>query len=277
MLYLFAFDLDGTLLSFDKSISKSNINALREINDAGHHITLASGRLGSSIMNYKDILKIPFSTITLNGAAAYLGGAGEAEPLIREPLQKHYSEKLIVFSEKARSENEFGFILNFYHKDKLYTSINNRGSRWQKLYYHETKSNYNYVEDFLTMIEREPEKILLVGDEQLLDKMENEFRQKWDDEVYIVRTWKHYLEFLKKDINKGFALSQLATKLNIQRDNCIAFGDGDNDSEMIAFAGEGIAVSNGSEKVKLVAKKVSKWSNDEDAIAREWEIIKNRL
>lgn len=275
---LFAFDLDGTLLNSQKEISPDTIKAIREMHEKGHVIVLASGRLGSSLMLYDSVLGIPFSTVTLNGAAAYNGGAGHSVPIFNLPLQKNFSSEIIKYY-KGNSVNlkgEKDFALNFYCNNTLYTELKNKESEWVKLYIKETSSVYEFVDDLNSLKDKEPEKILLCGKEEVLNHIEKRYRNKWDKDVYIVRTWDRYLEFLNKDVNKAVALQKIAINHGISNEKIVAFGDGDNDAPMLKIAGLGIAVKNGTPSVKLAADKISEFTNDEDVIAKEWELIKKR-
>jgi predicted Fe-Mo cluster-binding NifX family protein len=107
-----------------------------------------------------------------------------------------------------------------------------------------------------------------------MDKQESFFRSLWKDEIYICRTWDYYLEFLNPHANKGDGLTALAESYGLGIDDVIAFGDASNDIPMLKSAGLGIAVGNASDEVKAAAKKVSEWTNDQDAVAKEWEILK---
>lgn len=273
---LFAFDLDGTLLNSDKEISKKTISAIQEMHSFGHIIVLASGRIGSSLMKYENALGVPFSTVSLNGAAAYEGGAGNSNYLFQLPLQKEYSSQLISFyKNKSKSFNgEDLFSINFYNSDKLYTEESKRESEWVKLYIKETASEFNFVSSIDELIDLEPEKILFCGKPDILDSIEEEFVDKWSEDVYIVRTWDRYLEFLHKNVNKAIALEKVAASHDISMKDVVAFGDGDNDSPMLKAAGFGIAVQNGTSKAKLASNKVSEFNNDQDVIAKEWDILK---
>lgn len=275
---LFAFDLDGTLLNSRKEISPDTIKAIREMYEKGHVIVLASGRLGSSLMRYDTVLGIPFSTVTLNGAAAYNGGAGHSVPIFNLPLQKEFSSEIIKFYKEnsVNSKGEMDFSLNFYCNNALYTEFKNKDSEWVKLYIKETASVYEFIDDLNYLRDKEPEKILLCGKEKILNDIEKTYRSKWGNNVYIVRTWDRYLEFLNKNVNKAVALGKIAANHGISNKNVIAFGDGDNDAPMLEMAGLGIAVKNGTSSVKEAADKISDFTNDEDVIAKEWELIKQR-
>nr|WP_281725889.1 HAD family hydrolase [Lachnoclostridium phocaeense] len=74
-----------------------------------------------------------------------------------------------------------------------------------------------------------------------------------------------------KDAGKGSALRFLLEYLGLEQAESAAFGDGDNDRGMLAFAGIGIAVANGSQGCLQAADHVTS-SNDEDGVAEgvEW-------
>lgn len=56
--------------------------------------------------------------------------------------------------------------------------------------------------------------------------------------------------------------------------NIMAFGDADNDKEMLAMVGRGVCMAQGSSAAKQAASShISQWKNDEDAIARELLIL----
>ena len=59
----------------------------------------------------------------------------------------------------------------------------------------------------------------------------------------------------------------------IDMEDTVAFGDGDNDSDMIRDVGYGIAMANGRDVVKKVAKRVTEFTNDEDGVAKMLSIL----
>jgi hydroxymethylpyrimidine pyrophosphatase-like HAD family hydrolase len=116
-----------------------------------------------------------------------------------------------------------------------------------------------------------------VGPAPVIDKEERYFRNLWGDSVYICRTWDHYLEFLDPRANKGSGLESLAAACGITWPEIAAFGDAANDIPMLEKAGLGIAMANAPDEVKRAAKRVSPWTNNEDGVAKEWEMIKKKI
>jgi hydroxymethylpyrimidine pyrophosphatase-like HAD family hydrolase len=80
-----------------------------------------------------------------------------------------------------------------------------------------------------------------------------------------------FVEVLHPRANKEMALRELCKQLDIGMEHVVAFGDGDNDKEMLGSVGLGVAVKNAVPQAKRRAAHVSPLTNDEDAVARELE------
>jgi Cof subfamily protein (haloacid dehalogenase superfamily) len=268
---LFAFDLDGTLLNSKKELSHENIHALNEMIEIGVIVVLASGRLGSSMAKYAKIFNNKVAMLTMNGSMVYMNGNGKLEQIYSEVLSVEYSNYLIDYAK----DKPYG--LNFYLDEKLYAVINQDNQKWYDLYYDQTESPFVFLDSFDSLRTKAPSKVLLVGDSELLDREQSYFKNLWSDSVYMCRTWHHYLEFMNIGVNKGKGIQKLAQRLNIENHEIVAFGDAENDIPMLQVAGLGIAMNNAELQVKEAAKKVSRWTNDESGIAKEWELIKKEL
>ena len=73
--------------------------------------------------------------------------------------------------------------------------------------------------------------------------------------------------------NKGKALKKIAEYYNINKEHIIAFGDADNDIELLKYAGISVAMKNGEEKIKEIAKLISLEDNNNDGIKLTLEKI----
>lgn len=77
-----------------------------------------------------------------------------------------------------------------------------------------------------------------------------------------------YVDLVNKGMNKAVGLKQLAMELNIESNQIVAFGDGQNDEEMLKFAGYSIAPSNAIPEVKKLVDKVI-GSNNDSSVQKE--------
>lgn len=268
---LFAFDLDGTLLNNKKDLSPDNINALHEIVETGNIIALASGRISGSMIPYADKLKKKVALLTLNGAVVYKDAFNLSEPVYDIPLPYEYADFLIQYA----YDKSFG--LNYYLNEKLYAVKQANNYQWYDLYYEQTSSEYSFVQSFDHFSGKTPSKIIFIGNPEELDSQEDYFKNLWGDSVYICRTWDYYLEFLNIKANKGSGIEALANALNIELSDIVAFGDAPNDIPMLEKVGLGIAMKNADPEVKSIASRVSSYTNDENGIAQEWELLKKEF
>lgn len=113
----------------------------------------------------------------------------------------------------------------------------------------------------------DPTKNIIITDHPERERLHDEWVARWGDKTTIVKTDPEYLEFLNRDTDKGVALEGLCRALGIPLEQAMAVGDGDNDAEMLARAGLGVAMANATEKTRAAADEVSPLTNAEDGVA----------
>jgi hydroxymethylpyrimidine pyrophosphatase-like HAD family hydrolase len=106
---------------------------------------------------------------------------------------------------------------------------------------------------------------IVVGSEDKKREM-NEAIHARTSEVYTTSSVHQLLEISDRHSGKGRALEALSQMLGIPRENTAAFGDADNDAQMLSWAGTGVAVANASDAAKAAADLVTK-RHDEDGVA----------
>jgi Cof subfamily protein (haloacid dehalogenase superfamily) len=265
---LLAFDLDGTLLNDKKQISPQNTRALREMAEQGATIAFATGRLGSSVRRYVKPPLEDTSLLILNGAEVYTGRRLGSRRVHYAPLASEVADFLIGYAEGRE------FVCNYYIDSRLYAVRTLKTRPWIDVYFGQTGSKYKFVPSLGRFKGRRPSKVIFVGAAEVIDKEEKYFRKRWGDSVYVCRTWDHYLEFLDPLATKAMGLGALADAYAVGWQEIAAFGDAANDIPMLQKAGLGIAMANASDDVKRAAARVSKWTNNDDGVAKEWELLK---
>src|SRR5699024_11285743 len=70
----------------------------------------------------------------------------------------------------------------------------------------------------------------------------------------------------KKGINKAVGVDYARSYLDIPQKNTIAFGDEDNDTEMLQYVEHGVAMKNGIDDIKAISKYVTKYNNNNNGI-----------
>ena len=105
-------------------------------------------------------------------------------------------------------------------------------------------------------------KAMILGEKEKLDEAVKNIPKEYFEKYNALRTVSFIFEFM----NKECTLKALCKHLGISPNEVIAFGDGDNDIDMLQFAGIGVAMGNASHYVKSKADYVT-LSNEEDGIA----------
>ena len=83
--------------------------------------------------------------------------------------------------------------------------------------------------------------------------------------IDIIESGFSFTELVPKGVNKGAALQIVSEMLDLSRKEIIAFGDNENDIEMLQFAGTGAAMGNAPDHVKAHADIVT-GTNDDNGI-----------
>jgi Cof subfamily protein (haloacid dehalogenase superfamily) len=195
----------------------------------------------------------------INDPVVCYQGAVIADPISGRWL-RHEPIPLEAAREAIGAVEGEGFPLNCYVDDELYvarhTPESERYARFQQLEVHA-------VGDLLAWLREPPTKLVAVGDPDELDGLEVRMKARFDGRLYISKSLPFFLEFASRDVTKGAGLEFLAQHLGFARERTVAFGDGENDVELVDWAGYGVAVDNAHERVKAVADLVCPPVGDE--------------
>ena len=101
-----------------------------------------------------------------------------------------------------------------------------------------------------------PTKLLLVADPAVVERQVARLADIFDERLAVIRSHAMFGELTALGISKGHALSQLATSLEIPREQVLAIGDQENDLSMIEWAGLGLAMGNAVPVVRDAAAAV---------------------
>jgi Cof subfamily protein (haloacid dehalogenase superfamily) len=115
-------------------------------------------------------------------------------------------------------------------------------------------------------------KMILFADADQIPHWRAELQALLGDSVRLVQTLPTGLEILPPGVNKGMALAELLPEFGLQREQVIAFGDAENDLEMLQVAGWGVAMGNAMPILQAQAQQIAP-SNDEDGLAQVLEAL----
>jgi Cof subfamily protein (haloacid dehalogenase superfamily) len=244
MIRLLALDLDGTLMD-DRMVIKSDRirRAIAAAQERDVVVTLATGRMFDYALPFARDLGITAPLI------CYQGGLIQAPDADRPIYRATMGPALIHEVLKWQTEQGWQFVL--YADDGVF--LDER--RYPDAFYHDMLGErLMWVDDFSTVLkQREPIKFLVFVEPHEAEGVLAKLRQKFAGQMELTRSHARIVEGNPLGVSKGDALRRLAAHLDIPQAAVMAVGDQDNDIPMIAWAGLGVAMGNGSPAIKAVA------------------------
>jgi Cof subfamily protein (haloacid dehalogenase superfamily) len=193
-------------------------------------------------------------------------GAVVAEPVSGRWL-RHVPIPLQIAREAIAELNGEGFGLNCYVDDELYVAeVTPEARRYADFQHLELHA----VGDLLEWLDRPPTKLVVIDEPEVLDALKQRMLARFEGRLYISKSLPYFLEFASPDVTKAAGLDFLAEHLGFTPESTVASGDGENDIQLLEWAGYGIAVANADERVKNVADFVCP-SVDDEGVAQVLE------
>ena len=115
----------------------------------------------------------------------------------------------------------------------------------------------NFVDEFDSSLFGGVLKMSMVVGEERLDSVLQEINDLFDGHVRAVSSGYGCIDILQDGIHKAWGLVELLKRWNLKPEQIMAFGDSENDIEMLELAGISYAMENAEEAVKRVATKVA--------------------
>lgn len=250
--YTIVTDMDGTLLNSKGKLSEENINSIRKFISKGGNFTVATGRMLPSVERFLNKIEINLPAILYNGTKIY--DFNNKEIIFEEFLE---DERKYIVKEIARNNPSFG--IEIYSDETVYIFQECKyTSRFSKLGYDVI---YNVDE---SIFEKRWTKVLIIGEEEEVDLLENRYKEDYEDGE-VIRSGEKYFELVPGNTSKGQALEYLCKKLKIDKNKLITIGDNMNDLDLINVGHLGFCVENGSKRLKDKAMHIAP-SNDNHVI-----------
>jgi Cof subfamily protein (haloacid dehalogenase superfamily) len=153
-----------------------------------------------------------------------------------------------------------GYSPNTYLDDELYVAaVTPEARRYADI----QQLPLHPVGDLLAWLEAPPTKLVAIGDPHALDAVEARMKARFDGRLYISKSLPYFLEFASPDVTKGAGMAFVAAHLGLDPARVVAFGDGENDVELLEWAGYAVAVANAHERVLELADFVCPSASEE--------------
>lgn len=254
---LIAIDLDGTTLNSQSLISQRTASVLQKATEAGHYVSIATGRPYRMSAQFYQQLQLETPMVTFNGALVH-------KPNVAWPYERELSiQKEIAFEILAQKER---LHLDFVAAENRETFFIDRLGNFEGEFFATEKIT---EANLFRNLKSNPTSLLVKTQHEVSKEVSASLIEQFKDSV-DVRTWggpHAILEIVPKGVQKAMALSVVAHSLGIQPKDIIAFGDEHNDLELLDYAGWGVAMQNGTEQLKAVANDVTTKNNDQDGLA----------
>lgn len=256
-----ASDLDGTLLAPNHQLSEFSKSTLKALHQQGIHFIFATGRHHVDVAGIRSQVGIPAYMITSNGARV------------------HDTNDNLVYSQNVPSElvqpvidiikEDKDIIIHLYQNESW---LLDREDEKLKNFHEESGFTYQRFEVDNAPTDGIAKLFFTYPDHEHLVQFESQLNDVFGDKLNIAFSTPWCLEVMAAGVSKGEALDAVAKQLGFGLENCIAFGDGMNDVEMLAMAGKGLVMETSHEKVKLALPNNDIiGSNANDAVAHYLE------
>lgn len=261
---LLALDMDGTLFTTDKLITEENRLALKAAQELGIEVVITTGRPLKAIQTTLEDLGLYTEnhySITFNGG---LVQRNNGEVLAKSDLA--FEELNVIQAALEPLSLPMDII-----SDGTVYSIPSRGNKSK---YHQANPMLSFIE--LNSLDDLPRdiiynKVVVVTDPDFLDQQIPKLSPKLHEQFEIFKSRDVILEMMPKGVHKAFGLDLLTKYLGMTAANVMAMGDEENDLTMLAWAGWGVAMANGSAEVKAIANAVTEKTNDQSGVAEAVE------
>ena len=232
---LIATDLDGTICPHAAPISKRTIAALTSAHELGIKIFFVTGRPPRWMSQIKE---------AFNFGQAICSNGGQLWDLQAEKVLEEWRiapadlRETITRLRNAIPEIHFAFENHGdFRREKKYQA------RW------DIGVDESGVDDILDYIENGAIKLLARGSDKLFnsDELLAVAQREVGDIVTVTHSnpWESLLEISAHSVSKGDTLATICERLQIDREDVVAFGDNPNDFSMLEFAGRSYIMSDG--------------------------------
>ena len=251
---LIATDMDGTILDSQGLLDLPRLEKILDrLEEKGIRFVIATGNEIHRVRQLLGHLTDRVVLIVANGAKIF-----ENNQLIQvETWDDELVEKALTFFKGQECQNQFvitsrngGFVKEgtiFTQLDKFMTP------EMIELFY----QRMNFVEELHPELFGGVLKMSLVVGEDRTEQVQEDFNQVFNGYVQAVSSGYGCLDIIQDGIHKAWALQELLKRWNIKPEEIMAFGDSENDVEMLELAGIAYAMENADEKAKAVATDIA--------------------
>ena len=246
---LCTFDVDETLLDDQQRIPPILQDALQQCRRRGIRLSLATGRMFEAARPYLQAIRADAPAILYNGARVQDPDTGAV--LYGRTVDLTESRRVLALVK------QLGLHVNLYLDDSIFiereSPVSLESARKDGI-------RQRPVGDLASFLDHPPTKLLIIGPGPTLERLGAMFDAQ-PHSATVVRSEPTYLEILPAGVTKGTALQEVSRITGVPLSQIAAFGDSNNDTDMLIKAGLGVAVGNAIDAVKAAADYVAEGRN----------------
>ncbi|HET6838801.1 MAG TPA: Cof-type HAD-IIB family hydrolase [Bradyrhizobium sp.] len=257
-------DVDGTLLTHDKTLTDGAKAAAQRLHQAGIGFTLTSSRptIGMRFLIAPLAIALPIGAFN---------GSSIVDPQLK-PVERHLIPALAA-------ERSLAVLDEFGVDSWLFTNESWLVRRTDGAYIaHEAraiKADPTVVSDFTPYLASTCKIVGASADAALLERCEAAMQKAVGTQATAVRSQRYYLDVTAPSCDKGTFVQSIARRLGVSTDAIATIGDMENDLPMFRKSGLSIAMGNASDAIKKKATFVTA-SNENEGFAKAVEMILER-
>lgn len=255
---LAAVDIDDTLLGPDARVSAENAAAVAELARRGVRVVLASGRSHANMLPFHRELGLGAGPVISSHGAVARDAEGDGVWFVR-PVPP------ALAAEVTREGRARGFSVVQYRLDGVYVQAR---TPWTDYEGSRNAEPQHVVADLTAPGGTDVTKVMWIDDPAAVARAVPGARAAFGDRLTVTPTDAEYLEFCAAGVDKGSALAAVAERLGVSRAQVLAFGDGNNDVAMLAWAGLGVAMDHARPAAQRAARLVAPEGDPETSLAR---------
>jgi Cof subfamily protein (haloacid dehalogenase superfamily) len=248
-------DVDGTLVTPDKVLTKQSILAVERLGKAGILFAITSGRPPRGISMFIEPLNLTTPLAAFNGGML-------VDRNMKTIEQRTIKDEIVEPTIELLTSHGMSI---WVYQDVNWFVLDAQGPHIQ----HNAMACQFEPTEVTTFdgIGKGIAKVVGVSDDlSIVAAARSAMREKFADEVSATSSQSYYLDITHPDANKGKVVDFLSAKFNIAPEEIATIGDMENDILMFARSGLSIAMGKSNSEVRSAAKELS-LGNDEEGFA----------